>query len=77
MKAILAVLAVIVLAGCVGGDAPSVDTARKASNSVRYSRDPRTKLCFASLSSATHGAFSVVSITHVPCTPEVEQLIGQ
>jgi hypothetical protein len=34
---------------------------------IRYIKDPRTGLCFATLASDSYGFYTVVSITLVPC----------
>lgn len=40
---------------------------------VTYTKDSRTKLCFAS--KRPNGLAESFSMTNVPCTPEVERLI--
>jgi|WetSurMetagenome_2_1015567.scaffolds.fasta_scaffold1278228_2 hypothetical protein len=46
-------------------------TASEASQELHYSKDHRTKLCFASRSINGNNAV----MTNVPCTPDVEILI--
>jgi hypothetical protein len=80
-KYILVLLCVIIglvvgsIFGCSGGDAPDRETANKAAASIVYSKDPRTGLCFGSVTSQTYSGFSVISITNLPCAA-VEKYIN-
>lgn len=74
--ALIAFIAITNIA-CDGARTPSVKTVQKVAENIRYSQDQRTKLCFASLSSMTYLSWNVVSVTNVPCTPEVEALVGK
>ncbi len=77
MKWTAVLLGVVFLTGCLGGDAPDPGTAKKAAQNVAYSKDERTGLCYASVSSVSYSGFNVISITNVPCSPAVEKLVGQ
>lgn len=72
----LALLFVLLCAGCEGGDAPNAGVAAKAASNVKYSKDERTGLCFASVTSTSYYGYQVVSITNVPCK-NVEKYLEQ
>ncbi len=74
-KSFMVFVALLLIASCYGGDAPRPEVAKAAAGNVVYSKDDRTGLCFASVTSTTHAGYQVVSITNVPCTPEVEKLV--
>jgi hypothetical protein len=57
----------------------SRDTAQDFMNNLTYFRDMRTNLCFAVV--ASRRDFSTyqngLTMTYVPCSPEVDKLIGK
>jgi hypothetical protein len=68
MKRIMVMLALTVaVAGC------SEATTEDASSDLRYFRDNRTKLCFASASRLLNQNSSTLTV--VPCTAEVMKLV--
>jgi hypothetical protein len=64
------VLLALGLAGCQFATPPTAGEAVKIAGSMRYFTDPRTLLCFAAVQSIVQ-AVVVVSISNVPCSPEV------
>ncbi len=54
---------------------PRVSGARLAA-SVEYARDERTGICFAEVQSAGYYGYKTLSVTAVPCSPEVLVLIS-
>jgi hypothetical protein len=76
-----AVLLVLVgLTGCSQNPSTvSTGDASEAVSKLTYSKDSRTKLCFAIV--ASRGTMEAhqngLTITYVPCTPEVEAQIGK
>jgi|GEM_PF-3771501 hypothetical protein len=79
-RIILAFSAALLLAGCgVSIDAPTQSVANTAANSMTYSQDPRTGLCFGVVSSksATHVNDQSLTITWVPCDEKVLALIAK
>lgn len=42
---------------------------------IAYTKDDRTGFCYAMISNITHGGRTVLSLSHVPCTPKVLSLI--
>jgi hypothetical protein len=67
MKKLLLLLALcFVLGSCE--QTTTTDVQKLSTNyNISYFIDNRTGLCFGALSSRTHGGWSVVSITCVPC----------
>jgi hypothetical protein len=61
----VAALAIIV-ASCEQISRPQTQSEDLVSR-LLYLKDEKTGLCFAAISSVTHGFYSVVSLTHVPC----------
>lgn len=77
MKWGVVLLGMVFVVGCSGGEAPDPGTAKKAAQNIAYSKDERTGLCYASVSSMSYAGYNVISITNVPCSPAVEKLLGQ
>lgn len=65
----------IALSGCIQPQHLSKTDTRNLSNGLAYVKDGRTGLCFATIT-GNNGHFGLlVSITNVPCSPDVERLI--
>jgi len=62
IPAVVAALALLTT-GCGATDPAASDIAAH----LTYFRDPKTHLCFAAVGSRTYGAYTVTSITTVPC----------
>jgi hypothetical protein len=73
MKKFLFLAAALLLAGCSSEIYKEVDedTARNISGEIRYTKDVRTGLCFALVSSRSYASNYIVSISDVPCNEEV------
>jgi hypothetical protein len=59
----LIVLAALLVGGCQD------DSAATKPSAISYFQD--SGLCFAGVDSFTYGGYKVISITNVPCTPQV------
>jgi hypothetical protein len=55
------------LVACEGGDSPNPTVAKSAAANIVYTKDPRSGLCFGSITSRSYSGYEVVSITNVPC----------
>ncbi len=80
MKRMSAVVAVLcaALVGCTQRPAEvSPVTAKEFTERLTYAKDSRTDLCYALLASrhVLEPDQSGLTVTYVPCTPEVEKLI--
>lgn len=72
MRALLIVV-VVILGGCQITDKPSSKAIVEAAGNIAYFRDARTGICFAAVNAIT-SAYATISISYVPCTPEVMKL---
>lgn len=59
------VILVLLFAGC--GQSNTEVEPEEVKENMTYFRDDRTGLCFASVNSRTYNAYSVTSISCVPC----------
>ncbi len=77
MKKFLFLAAALPLMGCESEIFKEVaeDTARNLGKEIAYTKDERTGLCFALVSSRTYGNSYTVSISNVPCSEEVLALV--
>jgi len=76
MKKLLLVF--LFLMGCEESkqtDSPKPSWEAKQANSIVYTKDTRTNLCFALSTVGEYPIGTSVIVTNVPCTPEVEKLI--
>jgi hypothetical protein len=72
-------LLLTILVGCSqSASVVSESDAKDAVNSLTYQKDARTKLCFGIVASRHVAEVSQngLTITYVPCTPEVEAQIA-
>lgn len=76
LTVIIAISLSLAIASCEinGGNAPRKEVAKSTALNVVYSKDPRSNLCFGTVTSISYGFYNVISITNVPCD-KVEQLI--
>lgn len=72
----LALLIVLALCtGCVDTHPVESTDAHEVVAQLRYSRDFRTNLCFAMVSSTSYGGSRVVSIANVPCAAVPDSML--
>lgn len=70
----------LILGGCSqSASVVSASDAKQATSSLMYEKDQRSNLCFAIVASRhpLEASQNGLTITYVPCTPEVEALIAQ
>lgn len=68
---LIALASSLLLSACTSPVSLSASQRKEAMESITYSKDPRTDLCFAVLGSMGDSGFIKSSITYVPCTPAV------
>jgi hypothetical protein len=72
MKRLILTVALVVCSfGCIP---PSTE---KVKENLTYFKDERTGQCFAYISVYTGDSHMQVSVTYVPCTPEVEKVLDR
>lgn len=74
MKKILFLISLVSTLGCE--NLSQNKKSEKEIPSISYFKDPSTELCFAMVEITSHELY-VKSITYVPCTVKVENLIKQ
>lgn len=74
----IVLLSLLILASCDHVETTvdtSAETNAKIVNSIVYIKDPKTDICFATVGSRGYLNFISMSISTVPCTPEVLRLV--
>jgi len=68
MKTLVVILALL-MGGCYQTQpiALSSEQGKSMANEIRYVKDDRAGLCFATITSATYVGFQVISIATIPC----------
>ena len=75
---LLLAAAILSLEGCDNYQTKPSDSAiQNMTEDIRYFRDDRSGLCYASVGQATSSIHPSIQLTWVPCQPQVLSLIGK
>lgn len=74
MRHLLLIIAVLALIGCAQTATPKQDSAFATEADIRYFKDSRVNLCYATVATSNGHFGYIVSIANVPCE-KVEALI--